>query len=90
MNPLNCTLTIHLPIQLKQRIDAAADKEERSTSKYLSMLLERIIPPGDAPAQKDIEHAISEQVQAERYAAKQLSRIRKVVDRAHKAPARGK
>jgi hypothetical protein len=53
------SLTFYVPLSLKLRIDHAADADQRSTSQYLVMLLEKIVPQSTKPAQIDIEEQIA-------------------------------
>jgi hypothetical protein len=58
-NPVkNVSITFYCPIELKYRIDKAASADERSASKYLVRLMEKVVPPLTAHAQIDLEEVI--------------------------------
>jgi|GEM_PF-5732433 len=68
------TMTISLPLALKLRIDAAAQREFRTKSKFVCLTLDRIIPPMDPPAQVDIEQVIADS----KPKPAQIARIRRI------------
>jgi hypothetical protein len=69
MTTKKTSLTFYVTQELKQRIAAAALAEQRSTSQYLVIRLERLIPRIDTKAaQIDIEEQIASKKKAPRRA----------------------
>jgi hypothetical protein len=82
------SLTIYLPAPLKVRITDAAEKDHRTISNYLSLLLDKTVPTLELSAGEtlDLEQAIALAVQKDDDAAatQTTKRARAIVSKARR------